>query len=322
MYRTAVSAVALLSLSAVPALAGPFDAVTLEYSGHATLGQFEASLTDDADYFDVEIDSQLTFGGGFGFAFGADITHDFFENYRDAYTYYGFYEFLPGHEVRVGVLPPPTDNIGPQDRIGYSEFIEERLAFLILESSISRILHDNEEPMIGIGYRGQMGAFNLEAAAQFINDPFTDYEVYSVAAWYDGMTAAGLSYRLGVGAENLNIPSVLSLQRYYAGINLSYRAFDLFVEASFGDSAFAPGEANTVDLSLRYTPEVLGLDGLAIGADYTRYQATDGTFGQELLGIGAEYTHASGLGVGVSAGRSTAGAFTEETVSFEAFFRF
>lgn len=160
------------------------------------------------------IDGKLTFDGGFGVAFGADITHDFIGNYRDAFIYYGFYEFLPGHEIRVGVLPPSTDSIGPQDRIGYSEFIEERLAFLILESAISRILHENEEPMIGIGYRGQVGAFNLEAAAQFVDDPFTDYEIYSVAASYDGMTAAGLSYRLGVGTENVNIASVVSLQRY------------------------------------------------------------------------------------------------------------
>jgi len=306
-----------LPLAAQDAFSGP-GSDGFEIDGEITVGFGEIfePFNSVRRYYDADVDGQLAFGAGFGLGFDIDVNGEFDGTQpQDRYSIYGFYEFAPDQQLRVGFMPGAADMLLIDDFMVIGEGDIRFLTASQQSLATAQNFAEFDEIPFALGYAADYGAISTSATVHF--NRVGDGELYGLAARYDGSAANGLEYHVGVGLEVLNSDTAdLDPAVWIAG-GIRYDA--LSVDLVYGrTNTFFSQQADSLSISTRYAlPQV---SGLSLGAEYARVELPAGSFWG--AGIGAEYEHSSGFGLSGSFLRTSDVGAEANAVQIEAFFRF
>ncbi len=313
----------LLALTTAPAFAGPIDP-SYAPSGTITFGflNFDNGLaSDDQQFYDIEINGRIPLSAAFGIEYGADVGGLFGEDLNyNAYTLYGYYEVAPGQELQAGLAPSALEILLRDDRLAYGEFQTDTTLLFLTAPVAELIRRDEDESYIALRYAGEFGAIRVAASGHFNSDG--DGSIYSAAARYQSVDDAVVDYWVGGGLETVESPSADNSTRTFLAGGLDFGDVDVTIEYVLGDSPIFGPDTSVVSGEVLYGPRSPGFLGdLAFAFEYTYGSANSGDF--SIYGIGAEYTHESGLGVaGSFSRRESSGSLDVDQMVLEAFLTF
>lgn len=319
MYRALFASTALVGLIASPALAqqsGPGSS-GFSIGGQIVIGmdEFNNATPTATRYYNVDLEGQLALYEGFGIGFDVDAFGEFGESdSRDRYSLYAYYEFNPGQQLRVGLMPSAVDQLLIDERLALGN---GRLALFqqIGEPFANLIAFEDGEEPYALGYSGDYGAINAAATAHFNRNG--DGETYALSGSYTGTVDGGLQYTLGAGAEFVRSDTADDAQSFWLAAGVEYGAWSADIVLADSGLTFG-GEADVINLATRY--EIEQIDGLSLGVDYLNITTSSGSIWA--AGLGAEYVHDTGLGARGSLQAIDQGGMDFNGAQVELFFRF
>ncbi len=271
------------------------------FSGDVTLGYYDDGGSSNdirLGVIDVEAEyifSDSAFGVGldvYGFANLEELDDNL--NYFNVYAIYeaDFGRFELGHTQSASRL------ITTDDRVGLGELADFQLG--IVFGDIIRRSYVTDQTVYGINYYGDYDAMQVAASVHYIDD--ADNYVYSVAM----RTQFSDNFYLSSGVEVLSETTSSQAPTYRIGGG--YEANGLNADFLYTRNILFADGTSLTELDVSY--DIARVQGLTAGASYTGLDLFGGGGTNDLYGLGVEYVHDSGFGVGANAAFPDGGSNT------------
>lgn len=322
MKKTFLATTALTLMAAGIAQAQDSYPDGIRIDGEVTVGTYDLDFPgfESESHWTFDLEGQIDIAPQFGIGFdvSAFAQFDGGGSTEDRYEVYGYYTFAEGQQLRFGYVPTAIDGLLLEDRIGGGTFLNTSFDFVSDPLARQFMFNDGDEPL-GLAYVGDYGAISAAASVHF--NPNGDGELYALSAMYEAAPqGSGIGYVVGGGVEILRSDTASADPGLWLRGGVSYQGLEM--NALYVQNNVLLDGLETWNVSLSY--DVTQVPGLRLGADYT--SASIPGMGPandlSLFGIGAEYEHESGVGIGVSAIRVEQFNTTFDGYSAEVFFRF